>query len=808
MTGDFSSQETKTSVLIAAGDYVSGVTAWAFRLREAMQDHPRYKVAVVNCRQTGNSIGDFDFEATTKREVYELLSTLGRAVVIPNSTFDIFPICCRLAQEGQDLRTIGFCRADSETEYYRPLVWYEPAVTAFAAVSPECTRELEKRLGGRPEHIFTMPTGVTVPPRLDRNYSTKPIRLIYGGRIVQRQKRVLDFVPLIRNLESLGVDYTFDIYGRGAQLKELEEAIVHLDVGERVRIRGKVKADEMPRVWAEHDVFIQTSDFEGTSNSMLESMAQGAVPVITRVKSGIAGIVEHGATGFLVDIGDMDAMAAAIAEIAGDLGSLESMGRVAHETTRPFSIERYAEKFVEMLDFAMARPTPRWPPGRSIVPDTPVLTQDLKGDLPMEAEGAGATSKFANASKTSEGANPNGSRASGDRVQGVHDRKRKLLIMFPSPLRGGAEEYTLTIARGAIERGWEIHAAFSKRSETQTLVRDYVSLGANYHPAAICDVGRPGEADDFHRCVSETVRVLHTVKPDATLLELCGAQYGLGSLLAHAITGVPVLAVFQMVKTGLKFTNGQKNWYESARLTGPQQYVAVSKSNRELIANYLGMSEGSIAVIPNGASTSIPVFTAEEKGRVRERLCAELGLPIKSLLLLTVGRLAEQKGHDLLIPAIPHVVDRHPNAYFLWAGDGPGKDRLTAMIADYGVGPHVRMLGWRGDMQNLYQVADLLVHPTRFEGQPFSVLEAMASGLPVVTTAASGIPEIITHRKHGLLCRVEDIADLRDAILHALENGDRMESMAIEARARVEDFSESLMIDQTLVAIADLLEVR
>src|SRR5690606_40887156 len=66
------------------------------------------------------------------------------------------------------------------------------------------------------------------------------------------------------------------------------------------------------------DVFIQCSDFEGTSNSMLESMAQGTIPVVTQTESGLAGIITPGANGFLVQVGDMEAMAEVLCSLAVD----------------------------------------------------------------------------------------------------------------------------------------------------------------------------------------------------------------------------------------------------------------------------------------------------------------------------------------------------------------------------------------------------------------------------------------------------------------------------------------------------------
>lgn len=351
-------------MIIAGLDGISGVSAWAFRLRDALAGHPRYRIVLVNCRETGNRVGRFDETATTLEAMAALLRAHGPAIVIPNFVWPIFDVCAGLINEGVSLRCVGYCRADSEGEYYQPLEWYAPLISQFIAVSPECASTLAARLPERARDITTLPTGVVVPPTLARDYQTAPIRLIYGGRIVQAQKRVLDFVPLVAALLARGVDFTFDIAGQGRQLAELKSAMAALDHGGRVRFLGKVAPSDMESLWRRNDVFIQTSDFEGTSNSMLEAMAQGLVPVVTRTASGIAGVVEEGVNGVLVAVGEMDAMAEAIAALASNPERLAGLGRAAHATVQRYSMAAHAARFVDVLDRVWAGEPRAWPEER------------------------------------------------------------------------------------------------------------------------------------------------------------------------------------------------------------------------------------------------------------------------------------------------------------------------------------------------------------------------------------------------------------------------------------------------------------
>jgi len=762
----------KTPVIIAVGDFASGVTSWALRLRDAFANHPRYVIYLLNCTDTRNRIGAFDLQATSTATARDVLARFPEAVVLPNFTWDLFPICAALNASGQRLRCIGFCRADSEEEYYAPLRWYAPMVSQFAAVSPACTAALAHHLGRPTDAIHTLPTGVTVPDSLEREYQCAPIRLAYGGRVVQAQKRVMDFVPLVKALYRREIDFQFDIAGAGQQLDTLKAAIARVDPEGRVRFVPRKKPEAMPDFWAAHDVFVQCSEFEGTSNSMLESMAQGVVPVITETQSGVAGIVATGQEGFLVSVGDMSAAADAIAKLSQDHEKLLAMGAAAHEATRPYSMARYVERFEALLDATMAEPVRTWPEDRPIAPSKPFFGIRLAPDCPGDS-GACA--------------------------------KGRIAILFPSPLRGGAEDYTLTIAAGAVEAGYDVQGAFPGKAALKSLIQDYFRVGAFHNTLEICDVGpKSGQAPIYKR-FTRTLRILRRLQPQAVLFQLCGMQYGFLSLMACAVLKMPTLVVFQLVRDDLRFSIVRRYFYRWMR-SRRQRYVAVSSANRTLLSNAFKMSEEEILVIPNGVDLQRFSSTEVQRQDARAQFRNQLGLPENTILCATVGRLSHQKGHDVLIPAIPHIVARHSNVHFVWAGDGPLEKGLRRQLETYGATDHVTLLGRVDDIPTLLHACDCFVHPARFEGQPFSLIEAMAANLPIVSTAASGIAELITDGEHGILCRPDDIGALRDALLRALDDREAMVARAVAARMRVEAFSESAMITQTLAALESLAE--
>lgn len=370
-------KDKRIPVIIAVADGISGVMSWASRLKSVFKNHSRYNILLLGCRAKPNADNAFDFFAPDWKTAYEILHEIEPAIIVPNFIFDLIEISAELISQGKNIRCIGFCRADTDEEYYNPLSWYEPLISTFIAVSPECAEKLTERIPFRAQNIEVLPTGVSVPEKLKRNYQNKPLRIIYAGRIVQKQKRAMDFVPLVKNLLSLNVDFVFDIVGGGSELLALKEAMLKIEHHGRVRFHDRVASECMDKIWSEHDVFIQTSDFEGTSNSMLEAMAQGMIPLVTRTKSGVDGVIEDGKNGFVVPIGDMKAIAEKIKFLASHSEKIQKIGRNAYITSKKYSIDSYAEKFENILNKTLQSPLRTWPAGKSLVPETEVVALTL-----------------------------------------------------------------------------------------------------------------------------------------------------------------------------------------------------------------------------------------------------------------------------------------------------------------------------------------------------------------------------------------------------------------------------------------------
>lgn len=206
-----------------------------------------------------------------------------------------------------------------------------------------------------------------------------------------------------------------------------------------------------------------------------------------------------------------------------------------------------------------------------------------------------------------------------------------------------------------------------------------------------------------------------------------------------------------------------------------------------------------VARIPNGIDIA-DLDAAEALEFTR------LGIPADRRLLLFVGRLHRQKGLDWFLPHCPALFADLPQHDLVIVGDGPERGKLVRQAASLGISQRVHFLGWRPDVPSLLKASEILVLPSRWEGMPNVVLEAMAARRPVVCTRVSGTEELLGESSPwqaaplgdvaGFLERLHKLADDRPFAVELGErNRERLESQFTLAAmvAQYETLYESLV---------------
>lgn len=238
--------------------------------------------------------------------------------------------------------------------------------------------------------------------------------------------------------------------------------------------------------------------------------------------------------------------------------------------------------------------------------------------------------------------------------------------------------------------------------------------------------------------------------------------------------------------------------FEYRLLKRSDMIIAVSEyTKREILKNY-NIPAWKIKVIFNGVDLE-KFKPAKDKAKFKR----ELGFAKNDVLVLYVGRLYSRKGLPILIRAIPHVVKKVRNAKFIVSGKGfSGEEKtLRKHVEKLKVEENVIFLGYFPDekLPSLYKAADVFVFPSIYENMPFAMLEALATGLPVVTTKVGGIPEVIEDGRNGFLIKPYDSLRLADRILCLIENPSVASEMGLLGRKIVErKFNWDNIVEQVL----------
>jgi glycosyltransferase involved in cell wall biosynthesis len=232
---------------------------------------------------------------------------------------------------------------------------------------------------------------------------------------------------------------------------------------------------------------------------------------------------------------------------------------------------------------------------------------------------------------------------------------------------------------------------------------------------------------------------------------------------AAAIAHRPVISTIHSI------TEAQPGWreavrreldYFSARAVCPL-VVTVSEAQRHVYQRAARIDSARLETHRNGVDATR--FRPDNAARARLR--AQLGVAPQTLLCVTVAVLRPGKGVQHLVEATALVQQQLSDIRVIVRGPGEQSAELAAQAARLGQADTVCFLGARNDVPALLSAADVYVHPSLFEALPTTVLEAMATGLPVVATDVGGVPELVAHGKTGLLVPPACPAHLAEAML-------------------------------------------
>lgn len=220
---------------------------------------------------------------------------------------------------------------------------------------------------------------------------------------------------------------------------------------------------------------------------------------------------------------------------------------------------------------------------------------------------------------------------------------------------------------------------------------------------------------------------------------------------------------------------------------------AVCKDAAVRFAEKTGIPQARFEVLYNGVDTK-RFRPASDRRALRHAL----GLPLDEVLILTVASLIPVKNHAALVESAVRVLRQHPGPVrFVLVGDGVLRAEIEHRIAQGGLADHFLLVGSSDQVADYYRAADVFVLPSRLEGMSNAILEAMATGLPVVANRVGGNPELVVDGTTGLLCRPGAPEDMATALARLVSDHALRNAMSERARARaVTDFSIEAMVER------------
>lgn len=258
--------------------------------------------------------------------------------------------------------------------------------------------------------------------------------------------------------------------------------------------------------------------------------------------------------------------------------------------------------------------------------------------------------------------------------------------------------------------------------------------------------------------------------------------------LGARLAGVPVIAAW-IHSTGWPDRLGRLN-----RLLTPitDAFIGVAVPHGRYLVDVEKLPEKRVHVVENGVD--IDRFRPRPAD---QQLRTELGLPATAPLAGIVARLSEEKNHALLLRAAALVREQISDAHFVIVGDGPLRDRLKAQAQQLGIEDSVRFLGNRTDVPDILALLDVFVLSSHIEANPVSILEALATGKPVVATRVGSVSETVRHGEVGYVVEPGDASALAGHIIELLRDPRLARRLGAEGRRQVvERYSMTRMIDR------------
>jgi len=378
--------------------------------------------------------------------------------------------------------------------------------------------------------------------------------------------------------------------------------------------------------------------------------------------------------------------------------------------------------------------------------------------------------------------------------------KIKVLHIITRLDKGGSAENTLLTVKGLDKKRYDVtlmSGPVQDPSQERRVQVEECGIPYIHIPVLVRNINVVADAIalfKIRRFLAKTkFDIVHTHTSKAGLLGRFAARLAGVPLVVHTPHGHVFFGYFGPLKTKIFIL------LEKLANRMADRIVALTHREKADYISYRTCPVEKLTVIHSGIELNkFQEYTPSDKTKLKK----EIGLPENSFVVGTAGRLVAVKGPEFLIKASRTIIPKHPNTYFLFAGDGPLKEDLQKRAKEAGDDKNIVFLGWRDDIAHILSIFDVFCLPSLNEGMGRVLVEAMAHGIPIVASDVGGIPDLVTHGKNGFLVPPKNPEELAKHIQILIEDEEKRKKMGEAGKEMAPGFSHDTMVR----SIAELYE--
>ncbi len=311
----------------------------------------------------------------------------------------------------------------------------------------------------------------------------------------------------------------------------------------------------------------------------------------------------------------------------------------------------------------------------------------------------------------------------------------------------------------------------------------------------------------WHDCLAilELIHLYGRLQPD--IVHLNSSKAGIiGSCAALFFPRIKIVYTVHgwvFNEPGSKYTKILFTWLEKITSWRKNTTITLSPSDTTTGQNSLHIPASKITCIPLGIEPPTLLPTPEARELIHTQLPA---FPTQTKKWVgIIANLYRTKGLDTLLQAIALNIATYNDTVFCIIGDGPERENLLHLAHKLDLREKVYFVGTIKNAAHTLQAFNLFVLPSRKEGLPYTLLEAMLAHVPIISTRVGGIPDLLEHQKTALLCEPDNATDLSQQLVFALEHPAQMETYANQAYTVAQKYSLNQLLKQTTACYSKLL---